>query len=82
MPFVNLTKSIIFDLMTILLSKRLIFLYCLIAKVMHYHNLFTKLKLSFYFLSYVQFYLGSHFLSRALAAHQGRKVNPLKLFRL
>ena len=39
-------KSLIFDLRTILLPKLLILLYCLIAKLMHYQNLFTELKLS------------------------------------
>ena len=57
-------KSLMFDLTTILLPKRLILLYCLIAKVMHYQNLFT----------------GSHFPNRALAAHLGGKVNQLKFF--
>ena len=49
LPFVYLTKSLIFDLTTILLPRHLILLYCLIAKVMHYQNLFTKLKLSNFF---------------------------------
>ena len=61
-------KSLTFDLTTILLSKRLILLYCLITNVMHHQNLFTELKLSHYFSSYVQFYLGSHFRNGALAA--------------
>ena len=71
-------KSSMLDLMTILLPKRLILLYCLIAKFMHYQNLFTELKLGNYFSSYVQFYLGSHFPNRALAVHLGGKVNDLK----
>ena len=36
MPFVNSTKSLIFDLTKILLPKRLILVYSLIAKVMQY----------------------------------------------
>ena len=61
LPFVNSTKSLIFDLTKIPLPKRLILTYCLIAKVMLYQILFTELKSSYKFLSYVQVYLGSHF---------------------
>ena len=57
----NLMKSLIFDSMKILLPKRLVLTYSLMAKVMHYQILFTELILSYYILSYVQFYLGSHF---------------------
>ena len=46
LPFVNFTKSLIFDLTKILLPKRLVPTYRLIAKVMHYQMLFTELKLS------------------------------------
>ena len=56
MPFVNSTKSLVFDLTEILLPKRLVLIYCLILKVIHFEILFTELKSS-----YVQFYLGSHF---------------------
>ena len=51
--------------------------YCLIAKVMHYQTLFTEMKSSD-----VQFYLGIHFPSSALAAHQSGKVNHLDGTRL
>ena len=61
LPFVNSTNSLIFDLMKILLPKRLVLTYSLIGKVMHCQVLFTELKSSYQFLSYVQFYLGSHF---------------------
>ena len=44
LPFVNSTKSLIFDLTKILLPKRLVLTYSLIAKVMHYQILFTELK--------------------------------------
>ena len=47
LSFVNSTKSVIFDLTKIVLSKRLILINSLIAKVMHYQMLFTKLKLSY-----------------------------------
>ena len=47
LPFVNLTKSFIFDLSKILLLKRLILTYCLIAKVMHCQIPFTELLLVF-----------------------------------
>ena len=60
LPFVNSTKSLIFGLTKIPLSKLLILIYCLIAKVIHHQVLFTELKSSYQFLSYVQFYLGSH----------------------
>ena len=46
-PFVNSTKSLIFDLTKILLPKRLVLTYSLIAKVMHYQILFTELKCSY-----------------------------------
>ena len=42
----NSTKSLLFDMTTILLPKRLIFIYCLIAKALHYQSPFTELKLS------------------------------------
>ena len=61
LPFVNSTRSLIFDLTKILLPKRLVLTYSLIAEVMHYQILFTEFKSSYWFLSYVQFYLGSHF---------------------
>ena len=57
----NSTKSLIFGLTKILLPKRLVLTYSLIAKVMHYQILFTELKSSYQFLTYVQFHLGSHF---------------------
>ena len=44
--FVNSTKSFIFDLTKILLPKRLVLKYSLMAKVMHYRILFTELKSS------------------------------------
>ena len=47
MPFVNSSKSLIFDLTKILLPKHLVFTYSLIAKVMHYQVLFTELKSSY-----------------------------------
>ena len=59
--FVNSTKSLIFDSMKILLPKHSVLTYSLIAKAMHCHILFTELKSSYLFLSYVQLYLGSHF---------------------
>ena len=43
----NSTKSLIFDLTKILLPKRLVLTYGLIAKVMHCQVLFTELKLSY-----------------------------------
>ena len=61
LPFVNWTKSLIFDLTKIPLSKCLVLTYGLIAKVMHYQIIFTELILSYQFVSYVQFYLGSNF---------------------
>ena len=61
LPFVNSTKSLIFDSTKILLPKRLVVTYSLTAKVMHYQILFTELKSSYWFLTYVQLYLGSHF---------------------
>ena len=60
LPFVNSTNSLIFDLTKILFSKRLVLTNSLIAKVMHDQILFAELKSSYQFLSYVQFYLGSH----------------------
>ena len=63
----------------LLLPKRLVLTYSLVTKVMHYQILFTGLKSSYLFLSYVQFYLGSHFPSLALAAHLNGKVYHLKL---
>ena len=74
----NSMKSLIFDLTKILLPKRLVLTCSLIAKVMHCQILFTEMKSSYWFLSYVQFYLGSHFLSCALAAHLSEKMNHLK----
>ena len=74
LPFVYSKKSLIFDLRTILLRKQLILLYCLIVKLMDYRNLYTELKLSS---RYVQFYLGSHFSIRVLAAYLDGKVNHL-----
>ena len=47
LPFVNSTKSLIFDLTKTLLLKRLIVMYNLIAKVMHYQILFIELKSSY-----------------------------------
>ena len=47
LPFVNLTKSLIFDLTKIIFPKRLVFTYSLIAKVMHYQIPFTELKSSY-----------------------------------
>ena len=44
LPFVNSTKRLIFDLTKILLPKRLVLTYGLIAKVMYYQILFTELK--------------------------------------
>ena len=46
LPFVNSTKSVIFDLTKILLPKRLVLTYSLNARVMHYQILFTELKWS------------------------------------
>ena len=46
LQFVNLMKRLIFDLTKILLPKSLILMYRLIAEVIHYQSLFTKLKLS------------------------------------
>ena len=49
LPFVNLTKSLIFDLFLtkILLPKRLVLTYSLIAKVMHYQIRCTELRSSY-----------------------------------
>ena len=47
LPFVNLTKSFIFDLTKILLPKHLVLTYSLIAKVMYDQILFTELKSSY-----------------------------------
>ena len=47
LPFVNSTKSLIFDLTKILLPKHLVLAYSLIAKVMYYPILFTELKSSY-----------------------------------
>ena len=60
LQFVNSTKRLIYDLTKILLPKHLNFIYCLIALVIYYQSLFLELEL---FSSYMQFYLGSHFLS-------------------
>ena len=46
-PFMNSTKSLIFDLTEILLPKRLVLTNSLIAKVMHYQILLTELKSSY-----------------------------------
>ena len=46
----NSTKSLIFDLTKVLLSKHLVLTYSLIAKVMYYQILFTELKSSYQFL--------------------------------
>ena len=56
LPFVNSTKSLIFDLTKILFSS-----YSLIPKVMHYQILFYRIEIELLVLSYAQFYLGSHF---------------------
>ena len=77
MSVVYSMKTLMFDLTIILLPKRSILLCCLTAEVMYCPSLFTELKLSDQFSSYVQFYLGNHFPSRALAAHLGGKVNHL-----
>ena len=45
--FANSTKTLIFDLTKIQLPKHLVLTYSLIAKVMHYQILFTKLKSSY-----------------------------------
>ena len=71
-------KYLIFDSTKILSPKRLVLTYSLIAKVIHYQTLFTELKSRYKFLSYVQFYLGSHFPSLALAVHQSGNVNHLR----
>ena len=47
-PFVNSTKSLIFDLTKTQLPKHLILRYCLVAKIIHYQILFTELKSSYY----------------------------------
>ena len=47
LPFVNSTKSLIFDLTKILLPKHLVLTYSLIAKVMYYQIPFTELKSSY-----------------------------------
>ena len=76
LSLINSKKSLIIDLTTILLPKRLILIYCLIAMVMHYQS-FYRIEIERLVFN-VQFYLGSHFPSRALTAHQGRKVNHVK----
>ena len=43
----NSMKGLIFDLTKILLPKRLVLTYSLIAKVIHYQMLFTELKSSY-----------------------------------
>ena len=45
LPFVNSTKSLIFDLTKILLPKRLVLTYSLIAKVMHYQISFYRIEI-------------------------------------
>ena len=60
LSFVNSTKSLIFDLMKILLPKRLIRTHCLIAKVMLYQILFTELKSIYQLFNYAKVYLGNH----------------------
>ena len=55
LPLVNATKSLIFDLTKILLPKHLVLTYSLIAKVMYYQILFTELKPSYQFFSYIKF---------------------------
>ena len=57
----NSAKSLIFDITKILLPKRLVLTYSLIAKVMYHQILFAELKSSYQFLSYFQFCLGSYF---------------------
>ena len=56
LPFVNSTKILIFDLTKILLSKHLVLIYSLIAKVMQYQILFTELKSSCWFLSFFKLF--------------------------
>ena len=45
MPFLNLTKSLIFDLTKILLPNCLVLTYSLIAKVMHYQIPFSRIEI-------------------------------------
>ena len=47
LPFVDSTKSLMFDLTKILWPKRLVLTYSFIAKVTHHHILFTELKSSY-----------------------------------
>ena len=79
LPFVNSTKRLIFDLTRILLPKCLVLTYSLIANVIHYQIIFSELKSSHWFLSYVQFYLSSHFPRWALAAHLSEKWITLNM---
>ena len=44
-PFVNSTKSLVFDLTKILLRKHLVLTYSLIAKIMHYQILFYRIEI-------------------------------------
>ena len=68
LQFVNFVKRVVFDLTKIPLLKCLISIYCLVAEVLNYQNLFTESNLADWFSSYVQFYSGCHFSERAVAA--------------
>ena len=62
LPFMNLTKSLILDLTKILLPKRLVLTYSLIANVIYYQILFYRTEMELLvFKNYAQFYLGNHF---------------------
>ena len=45
LPFVNSTKCLIFDLMKILLPKRLVLMYSLMDKFMYYQILFYRIEI-------------------------------------
>ena len=68
MQYVNSMKRLVFDLTKISFLKRLIGISCLIAELLDDQTLFTESNLANWFLNYVQFCSGGHFLERAEAA--------------
>ena len=70
-------KSSMFDSTKMLLPKRLVLTYSLIAKAMHYQILFYRNEIELLVLSYVQFYLGNHFPSELWLLIREGKVNHL-----
>ena len=72
-------KRLVFGLTKKYILKRLIGISRLIFEVLNNQNLFTKLNLTNWFSSYVQFCSGGHFSERAEAARYCGKMNHLKV---